>query len=149
MGSLKHTMKRNFKAQYEALISEIIAETLTLLKGAELSEITLFEGHPFDKENSNTIKPLYETFWVCDEQERRFVKKVIKCDDKWGIVLYNTEDMGTEFPIEISKYSLSFECAESMYRAVYYLLEKNKMIPFTDPSDVNALEVLKRKLAFQ
>ena len=140
-------MRKNFRQEYETLITNIINEVITLLNETDLNEITLFEGHPYDVKG--IIKPLFNTFWVCDEQEHLFIQKLIKCNGIWGYVLYNTYDDVTEFPKEFNTRDMTFDCANAVYDAVYDLLKKRKK-KYTNANailgDTEALAILKRKL---
>ena len=139
-------MRKNFKQEYDKLVANIINEVITLLNENNLDEITLFEGHPYEVDG---ITPLFNTFWVCDEQEHMFIQKLIKCNGIWGYVLYNTDSYATEFPKEFNTNGMSFECANDVYDAVYGLLKKRKKRCNEANAilgDTEALEILKRKL---
>ena len=139
-------MRKNFRQEYETLVANIINEVIALLNENNLNEITLFEGHPYDVDG---IKPLFNTFWVCDEQEHLFIQKLIKCNGIWGYVLYNTYDDVTEFPKEFNTRDMTFDCVNDVYNAVYDLLKKRKKNNAKANyilGDAEALEVLKRNL---
>lgn len=139
-------MKKNFKQEYDKLVASIINEVITLLNENNLDEITIFDGHPYEVDG---ITPLFNTFWVCDEQEHMFVQKLVKCNGMWGYVLYNTYDDATEFPKELNARDMTFDCADAVYDAVYGLLNKRKKstnVNSTILGDTEALAALKRKL---
>lgn len=139
-------MRKNFRQEYETLVAKIINEVITLLNENNLNEITLFEGHPYE---ADSITPLFNTFWVCNEQEHMFIQKLIKCNGIWGYVLYNTDSYATEFPKEFNTRGMSFECANDVYDAVYDLLKKrkkNNTNANTILGDTEVLKILKRKL---
>lgn len=136
----------DFRQKYETLVADIINEVIALLNENDLNEITLFDGHPYDVDG---ITPLFETFWICDEQEHKFIQKLIKCNGIWGYVLYNTYDDVTEFPKEFNRRGMTFECANDVYNAVYGLLKKRKKNNTGANAilgDTEALAALKRKL---
>lgn len=118
---------KNFKAEYETLVANIIHEIITLLETAGLTELTIFEGTPCKNDC-----PVFMSYNVCDDEYNRFVKKVIKCDNKWGIVLFDDYDEITLFPKELTAQDMNFECADSLYIKIYKLLKTKKDNEYRD-----------------
>ena len=118
---------KNFKAEYETLVANIIHEIITLLETAGLTELTIFEGTP----RKNDC-PVFMSYNVCDDEYNRFVKKVIKCVNKWGIVLFDDYDEITLFPKELTAQDMNFECADSLYIKIYKLLKTKKDNEYRD-----------------
>ena len=135
---------KNFAAEYKRLVEKVINEVISILEDNKLTGITLFSGHPYDAINKGKKLPLFETYWVCDEQEYKYIQKLVKCDDKWGFVLYDTNEAQTEFPRELNARDIDFECANNIYTIVY------KMVCFKKEQmrggDIDALKILREKL---
>lgn len=131
---------KNFKAEYNALVANIINEIITLLETEGLTELTIFEGTPCKNDC-----PVFMSYNICDDEYNRFIKKVIKYDDKWGIVLFDEYDEITLFPRELTAEDMNFECANCLYIKVYKLL-KPKKVRTLNTEDVEALAKLKADL---
>ena len=131
---------KNFKAEYNALVANIINEIVTLLNDNGVTELSIFEGTPCKNDC-----PIFMSYNICDEEYNRFVKKVIKCDNKWGIVLFDEYDEINLFPRELTAEDMNFECANCLYIKVYKLLKPKKVRPL-NTKDVEALAKLKSDL---
>lgn len=140
---------KNFKAEYNTLVTNIINEIVALLNDSGLNELTIFEGHPYDDNNYNdTDIPLYYSYHVYEDAYHQLIKKVVKCDGKWGFVLFDDYEDITLFPKELTANDMKFECADCLYRKVYKLLKPKKArTPNTE--DNQALAKLKAELLQQ
>lgn len=134
---------KNFKADYFNLVSTIVNEIISELETAELTELTIFEGEPYDANNRTKTLPCFAEYWVCDELEYQYIQKVIKCNGMWGIVVFDTYKRETHFPQELTARTLDFDCANNLYKCVYGHLHRRKE---KSPGDIQALEELKKTL---
>lgn len=132
---------KNFKADYFNLILGIFNEIISELETAGLTELTIFEGEPHDEDNKSKDLPCFGQYLMYDELEYHYIQKVIKCNGKWGIVVYDTYERETLFPQELTPMKLSFDCANNLYKCVYGHLHRRKSL-----SDIQALEELKNTL---
>lgn len=134
---------KNFKADYFNLVSTIVNEIIAELETAELTELTIFEGNPYDADIKLTNLPCFGKYWVCDELEYQYIQKVIKCNGMWGIVVYDSYERETHFPQELTARSLDFDCANNLYECVYGHLHRRQGKTLCD---VQPLEELKNTL---
>lgn len=140
---------KNFKAEYNALVASIINEIVTLLNDNGVTELTIFEGHPYDDNNyKDTDIPLYYSYHIYDDEYHQLIQKIIKVENKWGFVLFDENENTTFFPKELTHQDMKFECAETLYRRVYKLL-KPKKVHTSNTEDCEALAKLKAKLEQQ
>lgn len=116
---------KNFIAEYNALVANIINEIVTLLDNKGLTELTIFEGDAYDKNNCNI--PVYKTYHIDGNIFHQFIKKLVKIDNKWGFILYDEDENTTRFPKELTYQNMKFECAECLYRRIYGPLNSKKV----------------------
>lgn len=119
---------KNFKAEYRTLIANVINEVISLLDNANLSELTLFEGHPWDEVNESRQKAIYRTYLVYDDQFAEYIQKLVKCNGIWGYVLVSDEigNDKPQFPKELCARDMNFECVNDLYEIVYRMLHPKK-----------------------
>lgn len=108
---------KNFIAEYNALVANIINEIVTLLDNKGLTELTIFEGDAYDKNNCDI--PVYKTYHIDGNIFHQFIKKLVKIDNKWGFILYDEDENTTYFPKELTYQNMKFECAECLYGRIY------------------------------
>lgn len=134
---------KNFKADYFNLVSTIVNEIISELESAELTELTIFEGNPYNADIKLTKLPCFAKYGVCDELEYQYIQKVIKCNGMWGIVVYDTYERGIQFPQELTARCLDFDCANNLYECVYgHLHQRQEKTLY----NVQTLEELKNAL---
>lgn len=134
---------KNFKVDYFNLVSNIVSEIISELETAGLTELTIFEGEPYDEENRSKDLPCFGKYWVCDELEYQYIQKVIKCNGVWGIVVYDSYEREIHFPQELTARTLDFDCANILYECVYGHLHQRRGKSLCD---IQALEELKNTL---
>lgn len=120
---------KNFKAEYSNLISSIITEVISLLDNANLSELTLFEGHPYDDNNKGRKMAIFHEYQVYDEHCEEYIQKLVKCEEKWGFVVISSEigNHKPQFPKELCARDMDFQCANDLYEIVYRLINCKKV----------------------
>ena len=134
---------KNFKADYFNLVSTIVNEIISELETSGLTELEIFEGHPYNTNNKTKTLPCFAEYCVCDEFEYQFIQKVIKCNEMWSIVVYDTYEQRTNFPQELTARTLDFDCANNLYKCVYEHLHQRQGKSLCD---IQALEELKKTL---
>lgn len=134
---------KNFKADYFNLVSTIVNEIISELETAELTELTIFEGNPYDTNIKPNKLPCYTKYDVCGELEFQYIQKVIKCNGMWGVVVFDTYERETHFPQELTARTLDFDCANNLYECVYGHLHRRKEKSL---GDIQALAELKNAL---
>lgn len=119
---------RNFVNEYRTLITNVINEVISLLDNANLSELTLFEGHPWDKVNESRKMAIYRTYHIYDDQFAEYIQKLVKCNGIWGYILVSDEICNDkpQFPKELCARDIDFECANDLYEIVYRMLHSKK-----------------------
>lgn len=117
---------KNFKEAYFNLILSIFNEIISELETAGLTELTIFEGEPHDEDNKSKDLPCFAKYIMYDEFEYHYIQKVIKCNGKWGIVVYDTYERETHFPQELTPMRLDFDCANNLYKCVYGHIHRRK-----------------------
>lgn len=132
---------KNFKVDYFNLILSIVNEITSELETAGLTEVTIFEGNPYEADIKSKDLPCFAKYMPYDEVEYQYIQKVIKCNGMWGIVVYDTFERETHFPKELNPMSLDFDCANNLYECVYGHIHRRK-----SPGDNQALEELKNTL---
>lgn len=137
---------KNFITEYNALVANIINEIVTLLDNKGLTELTIFEGDAYDKNNYDI--PVYKTFHIDGDIFYQFIKKLVKIDNKWGFILYDEDEKTTQFPKELTYQNMKFECAECLYRRIYGPLNSKK-VRTPKVKDSGTLAKLKAKLEQQ
>lgn len=137
---------KNFKADYFDLVSTIVKEIISELETAGLTELTIFEGEPYDANIEIDKLPCFGKYWVYDELEYRYIQKVIKCNGVWGIVVYNSYEREIDFPLELTAKTLDFDCANNLYEIVFRLLNRKKTKGKTSLTELAGLAELKKTL---
>jgi L-rhamnose mutarotase len=119
---------KNFKAEYSNLINSIIDEVISMLDNANLSELTLFEGHPWDDNNKGRKMAIFHEYQVYDEHCEEYIYKLVKCGGAWGFVVISTEigNHKPQFPKELCARDMDFKCANTLYEIVFWLLNRKK-----------------------
>lgn len=119
---------KNFKAEYSTLINSIIDEIISMLDNANLSELVLFEGHPWDDNNKGRQMAIFYEYQVYDEHCEEYIQKLVKCNGAWGFVVVSTEigNHTPQFPKELCARDMDFKCANTLYEIVFRLVSCKK-----------------------